>query len=261
MSLRHTIRLATAALLVASAALVGFSVTPAGAANTPVTLNCPNSGMNFSPAYIGFNDTVTLIVGTGCVSAQALGNQSGFFGSVTLNAAPLAGGQTANVVPGDVIVFTAPASGANSVYLLLSPNNNPPTAQVGIYFPIPTGSMTDNGDGSMTVTFTGWPNLYLQASGSTCPTTRNQGDPYLYVLSANATAPQPMQLGASPATVNAGRTASGPSGPNSTIAAGVYQACLYGQNLLQSLTVGIGAVVPTTTTTTAADPVAPAYTG
>lgn len=128
-------------------------------------------------------------------------------------------------------------------------------------------SLTENGDGSMTVTYSPatqpssvWVSLF--PSGTTCrpgrvPTGR------LFPLGP-AIPYNP--LSAIPAVVAAGTgamTGSQPYGAT-TIAAGSYQACTYynsGQQttLEQSLAMTLGVVTPTTTPSS--DPVAPAFTG
>ena len=163
---------------------------------------------------------------------------------------------------------------------------------------VATASMVDNGNGSITVTYSGnvaGPSGYdvfltFMTQGSTCPAM--PFTQYTYVLSANPVGGSSPNMAASPATVTSGTLVMGSSGPQGiALPAGLYQACLY-TNIIQtstfssagSLAVTIGnpvvttsstststTMAPTTTTTAASgattsttaagDPVAPAYTG
>ncbi len=137
-----------------------------------------------------------------------------------------------------------------------------------------TGSLANNGNGGLVVTYSPSPgtsqnaiNLEIYPSTSSCG---NFNDT-LAVVSSDPQAPAQAQIAASPATLVAGSTAYAVNqGPQPfTLANGAYLFCLYGStgNLLDSLTMTIGQATPTTTaapaTTTApaADPVTPAYTG
>ena len=142
-----------------------------------------------------------------------------------------------------------------------------------------TGSMVDNGDGSMTVTWTASApgdsvliNFY--PSGTTCPQ-QADGINVSFNIAGGTGSPIPA-LGASPALLSAGSSVRGGLPPASMqIPAGPRVACLYGRDaqnlapLLQSLSITFAAVAPTTTTTTtttiaggaSGDSVAPAFTG
>ena len=151
-----------------------------------------------------------------------------------------------------------------------------------------TGSMVDNGDGSMTVTWTASAptdsvliNFY--PSGTTCPQIADGINVSFSIEGGTGVSAVP-KLGASPTLLSAGSSVRGGLPPASMqIPAGPRMACLYGRDgqnlapLLQSLPITFAAVAPTTTTTstststststtTAAggasgDPVAPAFTG
>jgi len=148
-----------------------------------------------------------------------------------------------------------------------------------------TGSMVDNGDGSMTVTWTASAptdsvliNFY--PSGTTCPQFAD-GINVSFNIEGGTGVPVP-KLGASPTLLSAGSSVRGGLPPASMqIPVGPRMACLYGRDgqnpapLLQSLPITFAAVAPTTTTTTttlptttttiaggaAGDPVTPAFTG
>ncbi len=145
---------------------------------------------------------------------------------------------------------------------------------------VATASMVDNGNGSITVTYSGTvagPTgfdvvLLFLSEGATCPVNAYPNS-YLFNLYVNEGGPV---MAASPATIGVGTSVMGPNGPQAIpLTTGNYQACLYTQDIgpndytnAGSLAVTIGQVTPTTTTTTtttttapAADPVAPAFTG
>jgi len=147
-----------------------------------------------------------------------------------------------------------------------------------------TGSMVDNGDGSMTVTWTASApdsvKINFYPSGATCPQFAD-GINVSFNIEGGTGVPVP-KLGASPALLSAGSSVRGGMPPASMqIPAGPRMACLYGRDgqnlapLLQSLPITFAAVAPTTTTTTttlptttttiaggaAGDPVTPAFTG
>ena len=145
---------------------------------------------------------------------------------------------------------------------------------------VATASMVDNGNGSITVTYSGvvaGPNgfdvvLLFLSEGATCPVNAYP-NPYLFNLYANPMGGGSPVMAASPATIGVGTSVMGPNGPQAIpLTTGNYQACLYTQDIgpndytnAGSLAVTIGQVTPTTTTTTttapAADPVAPSFTG
>ena len=258
MSFRFLGRMVVAATLVAASAGV-LAATPAGAANTNLTEDCstPNQG-----ATINNSDTLTIsISGSNCGFAILMGFMGPAVGSATLNGSPMTSNAMYGVADGDVIVYTAPASGSGSDVMGFSPSlMSPPNVQISISFPPTTGSMVDNGDGTMTVTFSG-PNMFVMflSAGSSCPTLQNGPTPgAIGSFGPNG----PHALGASPALIQVGTS----SMQGSALAAGNYQACLYldpsvGDSAAQSLAVTIGQVAPTTTTTAGGDPVTPAFTG
>ncbi len=140
-----------------------------------------------------------------------------------------------------------------------------------------TGSLANDGNGGMVVTYSGaiagdGVALEIHQVGSNC-------DPgnALAVLSAGGNVPPAAQMAASPATIVVGTTAyelSPALGATFTVAAIAYEFCLFGTTgqgtLIDQLTMTIGQVSPTTTSTTTAPsttttaagtPVAPAFTG
>jgi len=264
---------AAVALLVATVAIATVATnSTAGAANTNITANCSGSG---STQVINNGDTITFTVGAGC-GATILMTGSGASGSATAAGFPLnTGAPSGGLVNGDTVIFQAPNSGSGSMSVGFMANaQSPPAITYNISYPIPAprnDSMTDNGDGSLTVTYSPVVSpeavfLNLFAPGTTCdpignPTNRlfgisnfsNQGLPVLSASPAVLSAGSPMRSGWANTTVA------------STLTAGSYQACLYYYNgnqqntLVQSLAVTIGTVTPTTAP--AGDPVAPAFTG
>jgi hypothetical protein len=145
-----------------------------------------------------------------------------------------------------------------------------------------TGTMVDNGDGSMTVTWavTGQADavyLLFYPSGGTCPQSPNPVGTSFSILGGVAIVG--VALGPSPTLLSVGSSVrSGGLPPvEMQIPAGSFVACLYGgdgvalPSLSQSLEITFSVVVPTTTTTTttapsttttaATTPVTPAFTG
>jgi len=257
-------RLAAAAALVASGVVISTVATtvPSGAADTAVTLNCgdPSSGQE-----IGNSDTVTITVGTGC--AYVVLDTDGDGGTLSVNGGPdLTAGNPVAVSQGDTVLFTAPASGRGRDVVLFLDGGQVPSTRIYVAFPLSSGSMVDNGDGSMTFTYAGSVVVFLLPEGSTCTSTLTGPQGELYILDGVA----PVQsggVGPSPAIISAGTEVISGSGPGPVpIEAGIYEACMYFYGVMnaplrQSLTIGLGEIVPTTTTTAADDPVTPAYTG
>jgi hypothetical protein len=255
-------RLAAAAVLVASGATVAL-VAPAGAVNTPITIDCTQQ---YTELYVENSDTLTVTIsGSSCGNVIFDNFGPGLYGTATLDNVALTAGNPVAVANGDVIIFTAPASGGGRNSFSFWPNlgSPPPVASLGINFPTPSGSIVDNGNGTATVTYSGDVLVYLLSAGSTCPDLGNIAGPYEYVLSREN--PPQAALAASPALIEDGTMAMTSGGPRS-IAAGTYQACMYAGNgpsaaLVSDLEVNIGQVAPTTTTTSGTDPVVPAFTG
>ncbi len=260
---------AAVALLLGTVAVATVATnSDAGAANTNITGTCGGSG---SPQSINNSDTITFTVGANCQQVM-LG--VGALGTAVLNGfGSLTPGTPIGAQPGDTVIYTAPASGASTdvFYFLI---NFQPSINYQITFPIPpprNDSLTANGDGSLTVTYSPVVSpqalsLNLFAPGTTCdptgnPTNRlfgisnfsNQGLPVFAASPAVLSVGSPMRSGWANTTVA------------STLTAGSYQACLYYYNgnqqntLVQSLAVTIGTVTPTTAP--AGDPVTPAFTG
>lgn len=142
-----------------------------------------------------------------------------------------------------------------------------------------TGAMVDNGDGSMTVTWSaaGFESIAINfyASGTSCPATNNiAAAGTLFYINGGSGMMAP-SLSASPSLLSAGSAVKIPmSMTPSQISAGSYTACLYlndsqGNSVLdQSLQITFAVVAPTTTTTApsttttaASTPVTPAFTG
>jgi hypothetical protein len=262
----HLGRLAAATLIVASAATVALTA-PAGAADTAITLDCTTQ---LTAETVNNSDTVTATISGGACGFVIFDNGGAtIYGTATLNNNALTLGNPVAVADGDVLVFTAPASGSDSNSFSFWPNlqSPPPIASLGITFPAPSGSIVDNADGTFTATYTGDINIYLFPAGTPCD------DPFTgfnqntrYILSNMG--PGLAALAASPALIQAGTfaiTGGGPPIPT-PIAAGSYEACMYpmmsGTALIVGQTVTVGQVAPTTTTTTTGtDPVAPAFAG
>ena len=261
---RSVSRLIAATTLVISsvALLTVVSNSSAGAANAVLTFNC---GSSYVEPTVNNSETVTITVGTSCTAVNFSGiNGAPVEGSATLNGTtPMVGSQLTSVSQGDTIIYTAPASGSGTDAFTFSSGQNPGNGVV-ISFPSPSGTLTDNGDGTMTVTYAGSVLGYLLQSGSTC------ADPFASLPSSTQfiftpLGPAGASLAASPAVIEVGTTLFKPGGPQpAPVTAGSYQACLYSGGqvgaLLSSLAVTIGEVVPTTTVP-AGDPVVPAFTG
>ena len=266
---------AAAALLFATVAIATVaSSSTAGAANTNVTADCTGS----APAQtVNNSDTITFTVGTGC-GAVILMAGSGTSGSAEWTQLPMTlqtGSPIGGLSLGNTVIFTAPASGSGSMSLGFMANaQSPPAITFNISYPIPAprnDSLTDNGDGSMTVTYSSVTSpevisLNLFASGTTCDPNGNPAN-RLFGIATSSSQALPV-LAASPAVLLAGspmRSGWANTTAASTLVAGSYQACLYYYNgnqsnvLVQSLAVTIGTVTPTTAPS--GDPVAPAFTG
>jgi hypothetical protein len=251
-------RLAAVAVLVASGATVALTST-ATAANTQINYDCL---AQYTSENVENSDTVTITMTTSSCQWVVFIPQSGASGSATLNSAPMTPGIPVALSNGNVIVYTAPASGSGTDQIGFPPNQQAaPAQQINITFPSPSVQMVDNGDGSMTVTYVGNFSILLYAEGTTCPDPMSFNLPELFSLFPTG----PLAISASPALVTVGTPAVSGSGGAGAITAGTYQACSYlGSQFVQALTVGLGVVVPTTTTTTAAasgDLVVPAFTG
>jgi len=144
-----------------------------------------------------------------------------------------------------------------------------------------TGAMVDNGDGSMTVTWSaaGFESIAINfyASGTSCPAINNIAAAGTLFYINGGTGMMAPSLSASPSLLSAGSAVKIPmSMTPSQIPTGSYVACLYtgdGQNpstIAQSLPITFAVVAPTTTitttapsttTTAASTPVTPAFTG
>lgn len=267
---------AAVALLLATVAVATVATnSTAGAANTNVTANCSTA-----PAVqtINNSDTLTITVGAGCGAVILMASGGGT--ATWMPSFPLTqGSPIGGLQQGDTVVFTAPASGSGSAAIgfMANAQSMPPAITFTINFPTQappaprSDSLTDNGDGSMTVTYSpvvspATVSLNLFAPGTTCDPTGNPTN-RLFGLSNFSSTGLPV-LAASPAVLSAGspmRSGWANTTMASTLVAGSYQACLYyfdgvGSNVLvQSLPVTIGTVTPTTAPS--GDPVAPAFTG
>ena len=259
-------RLAAAAVLVASGATVALTST-ATAANTPVNYDCVTQY-----TYLDVNNsdtlTITITASTGCGFIILDNPQGGALGTATLNGNPLTAGTPVATANGDVVVYTAPASGNGQDGFAFLPNlQSPPGPQITITFPSPAprnDTLVDNGNGSMTINYdptTPNENMWVSIfpNGTTCAPVPASPTGRVYVLAPDAPY---SPLGASPVVVAAGSPAMTGVSPyaSATIAAGSYQACLYfslnGQGtLVQALPITFSEVAPTP------DPVVPAFTG
>ena len=256
-------RLAAAAVLVASGATVALTST-ASAANTLISFDCV---AQYTNENVENSDTVTITMTTSNCGWVVFNNLSGASGTATINSVALTG-TPVGISSGDVIVYTAPASGSGTDQIGFPPNAQAaPGPQIIITYPSNSVQMVDNGDGSMTVTYVGLFAIYLYEEGTSCPDPADFNLPRLFTIVSSG----PLAISASPALVTVGTPGLGGNNQPGTITAGTYQACSYlGQQFVQALTVGLGVVAPTTTTTTpgssttvapSGDPVVPAFTG
>ena len=267
---------ATSALLVATVAIATVaSSSTAGAANTNVTADCTATG---STESINNNDTLTIDVGAGCGAVIVLDNAGGTTRWEQMSMYVSQGAPTGGLSQGNTITYTAPVSGSGSASIGFMANaQSSPQITFTINFPAPAppaprdDSLTDNGDGSLTVTYSPvmspeTVSLNLFAPGTTCDPTGAPAN-RLFGISNFSSLGFPV-LAASPAVLSVGspmRSGWGPTTAASTLVAGSYQACLYyfdavaSNVLVQSLAVTIGTVTPTTAP--AGDPVAPAFAG
>ena len=267
---------AAASLLFATVAIATVaSSSTAGAANTNVTADCSTA-----PAIqsINNNDTLTITVGAGCGAVIVMDNAGGTVRWDQMFMYISQGAPTGGLQQGDTITYTAPASGSGSAAIGFMANAQaPPAITFSVNFPVPApptprnDSLTDNGDGSLTVNYSPVTlpeiiSLNLFASGTTCDPTGNPAN-RLFGISSSSSQALPV-LAASPAVLSAGspmRSGWANTTAASTLVAGSYQACLYYYNgqqsnvLVQSLAVTIGSITPTTAPS--GDPVAPAFTG
>ena len=149
---------------------------------------------------------------------------------------------------------------------------------------VATGSMVDNGDGTMTITWA-TPSqgdqvaLNFFASGTTCPSNASPFNSPMYLTGTTNSMPplppgssEPAVLTASPTLLSVGTTVNewgAMTAGDGEITAGSYVACLYlnlagGASQTLEITFAVAAPTTTTTTTTSAplaDPVTPAFTG
>ncbi len=257
MSPRVHIRLLVVGALVVASAFAA-STSPAGATTTPITVSCPSPR---AQQLLNYGETITWMVGAGCTSVSfANNNNPGLeYGMVTVAGQPLAHGVNAQVSQGMQVAYTAPASGFADDFIFFSGNQAGTLAEFPIAVPSPAGSFVDNGDGSMTLTYSGGLVIVLYAEGTNCPANLELGViPLRYVMT---TFPGGLlQLPPSPVRIAVGTQAfeDDPGGPGiSQIAPGSYEACLYflrvqDAALAQSGVVRLGAPV---------DPVVPTFTG
>ena len=272
---RNLLGLLVAGLLVLALSAV-FGSSTAGASNKTLTYNCPSSPSAPLPATgisIGAGETFTLTVGANC-NMYSFTEQATTYSylplTVTLNGSPY-DPYFPTVMPGNVIVVTAPASGVSIGSLQVNFPGGYKKFDIASGFPELTGSMADNNDGTFAVTFTGGLRiqptghggrftLALLGEGSTCSADAAS------VSSNDLTLISDQGAGwVSPMTVTPYMLANKGSG-SAQIFPGNYEACLYSTDgfasannvelptiLLQSMPVTIGSV-PSTTTTTSAEP-------
>lgn len=259
---------AAAALVASSAAITTFASTaPVGAANTNLNVSC---SIDPPDQTIDNSDTITITMGTGCTQV-VLGNPA--LGTLTVNGFPATPGNPLGVQQGDTVIYTAPASGSGIDFIFFMINFNP-AQNLAITFPTPAprnDSLTDNGDGSMTIAYsplTGGQSIWVAfyASGSNCPGTPPP-PPFTGRLFLLAPDTPYNPIGASPVTVTADFPAMTGAAPYAatTIPAGSYEACMYyspGQGP-SSLTEALAITLTsgTSPTTTPSTPVTPTITG
>lgn len=237
---------------------------PVAAANVAVTFNCGNGA--FEVAQVDNGETVTITVGTSCTSVAAVvAPGASIQGSLLVNGTALAAGASRSVAQGDTILFTAAASGGERFGLQFSNGSNP-SGVVSVSYPEPTASVVDNGDGSMTITYTGAIFGLMLPAGSVCADPLLQPSGFDYLLRPSGRAP----LAASPAVVQEGTLLLGFDAANqlgsTPVVAGDYQVCVYdqlgrpnGDPLIASAAVTMG--TPTTSTTVVEEQVVPVHTG
>ena len=165
--------LAAASLITASAGIL--AAAPAGATDTPVSFDCSQS----EDYVLGNSDTVTITMSGSTCSYVVFNNPpGGALGTVTVDGNTATPGAQVPISNNSHIVYTAPSSGSGMDGLaFFTQQGSPPAVFVDFVFPPSTGSMVDNGDGSMTLTYSGNLFLMLLAPGSTCPILSNSPPP------------------------------------------------------------------------------------
>ena len=242
-------------LLVLAITLAGlFGVSSAGAANTALSTDCLSSGRTRS--NIANGDTITwTLVGNGCSSVTfATSPHAGrLYGTLTVDGNPVSPGGFAFLSQGSTVVYTAPATGSDYAYIYFD-GPGPSGPEYTISFPIVSGSFVDNGDGTVTITYTGAVFMAAFPQGTTCPLQTDLNNFYM-VLNTLRDNESPVGV-TSPYTQGADPM---------RVPAGVYEGCLYypylSDDVMQSGPIYIGQPAPTTTTTAGDDPVTPAFTG
>lgn len=138
---------------------------------------------------------------------------------------------------------------------------------------VATASVTDNGNGSITVTYAGIGGsdhvlVFWRDAALTCPSTPGAIIPFLYVLGTDT----PQAIPSSPAVLNAGTNVLNNSSPNPTpLPDGNYRVCVYvvdyanqaNDALVAQVAATIGNPTPPAPPTTPGNTpqVPPAYTG
>jgi hypothetical protein len=238
---------AVAALVLLVSGLL--AIAPAGAAIGPLTVDC--LGDTTQDIEIENADTVTWTVGSGCIDVEFSGNA--VLGTLTVNGTSVTPNSSVLVSTGDTVVYNAPAMGTGYQRVRFSGQGSNGST-IFVSFPPAQGVFVDNGDGTVTVTYTGAVLMAALPQGSTCPTSSQLNNFYMVL---NTIRGEESPVGAtSPYTQGADPT---------RVPAGVYEGCLYygyvGENAVQSGPIYIGVPAPTTTTTAGANPVTPAFAG
>lgn len=273
-SWRYVVRFVVAAAL-ALAGLVGVDSSPAAALVTiPVSSCSAQSVMTVLGGPTGEVFRAQLI-GSSCVSVK-FDEISGSGATATADSLALADGSVILVNSGALIEVQAPASGYGSIMLSFynSNSSSAPHHSVTLCYGddgAASGSLVDNGNGSVTFTYAGdngeCQNNYISVypAGTTCPL-QAPLQSRIGVLVSEAVSPAGT-LGASPAFIAAGTvvTVPGANFTTATLVAGTtYVLCYYNydwvnfQTFVQALSVTLQNVAPPTPPTS---PVAPAYTG
>ena len=262
--------IAVASLLLSAGWVV--SAPEAMATDRSVTELCVDSP---NPSHSGFDlangETFTITIGSSNCVNTSYSYFSGSGATVTINGNLVSSGSSNSVSNGDVFVITAPISGKAALQLGFTNVGLGRGTQYYFAFGYPaiSASIADNGNGSLTFTYTGQKEsgdpyggliyLWLLSEGSTCPADRTT-----YPATGYELVPNPFFMATSPAIVTAGDPASWNAAGyvSLTIPDGTYEACAYTSDgamdnspkspdiLVDSMQVSLGTAAPSSTTTT-----------
>jgi len=273
-SWRHAVRFVAATAL-ALTGLVGIDSSPAAALVTIPVTNCSTQSVMTVLGGTAGEVFRAQLSGSSC-GAVKFDEISGSGATATADSLALSDGSVTMVNPGALIEVQTPASGYGSITLGFYYSNNlsVPHHSVTLCYGddgAASGSLVDNGNGSVTYTYAGdngeCQNNYISVypAGTTCPL---QAPLQSRIGVLMSTAVNSLgTLGASPAFIAAGTvvTVPGVNFTTATLVAGTtYVLCYYNydwvnfQTFVQALSVTLQNVAPPTPP---ASPVAPAYTG